>query len=83
MHAHLLQSCPTLFDPMDYSLPGSSVHGFPLARILQSVAMPSLQGIVATQRSNLHLLHWQTDSLPTEPLGEDPIKIRPHQISQY
>ena len=25
--AKLLQSCLTLCDPMDYSLPGSSVHG--------------------------------------------------------
>ena len=25
-HARLLQSCPTLCNPMDYSLPGSSVH---------------------------------------------------------
>ena len=23
----VIQSCPTLWDPMDYSLPGSSVHG--------------------------------------------------------
>ena len=28
MHAKLLQSCPTLCDPVDYSLPRSSVHGF-------------------------------------------------------
>ena len=27
MHAKLLQSCPTLWDPMEYSPPGSSVHG--------------------------------------------------------
>jgi len=27
VHAKLLQSCMTLCDPMDYSLPGSSVHG--------------------------------------------------------
>ena len=27
MHAKSLQSCPTLCDPMDCSLPGSSVHG--------------------------------------------------------
>ena len=27
MPAKLLQSCPTLCDPMDCSLPGSSVHG--------------------------------------------------------
>ena len=27
MHAKSLQSCPTLCDPVDCSLPGSSVHG--------------------------------------------------------
>ena len=31
----------TLCDPMDYSLPGSSVHGIFLARILEWVVMPS------------------------------------------
>ena len=35
------QSCPTLCDPMDCYLPGSSVHGILQARILQQVAMPS------------------------------------------
>ena len=35
------QSCLTLCDPMDCSLPGSSVHGILQARILESVAMPS------------------------------------------
>ena len=34
------QSCPTLCDPMDCSLPGSSVHGFLQARILEWVAIP-------------------------------------------
>ena len=29
------QSCPTLSDPMDYSLPGSSIHGIFQARILE------------------------------------------------
>ena len=29
------QSCPTLSDPMDYSLPGSSVHGIFQARVLE------------------------------------------------
>ena len=28
MGAQSLQSCPTLGNPMDYSLPGSSIHGF-------------------------------------------------------
>ena len=33
------QSCLTLCDPMDYSLPGSSVHGILRARILEKVAI--------------------------------------------
>ena len=35
------QSCPTLCDLMDYSLPGSSVHGISQARILEWVAISS------------------------------------------
>ena len=38
--ATLLQSCPTLCDPMDYSPPGPSVHGILQARILEWVAIP-------------------------------------------
>ena len=34
------QSCPTLCDPMDYSPPGSPVHGVLQARILEWVACP-------------------------------------------
>ena len=33
--AKLLQSCPTLSDPMDCSLPGSSIHGIFQARTLE------------------------------------------------
>ena len=36
--------CQTLCDPMDYSPPGSSVHGILQARILKWVAMPSSRG---------------------------------------
>ena len=44
VHAKLLQWCPTLCDPMDYSLPGSSVHGILQAKLLEWVAMPSSRG---------------------------------------
>ena len=37
--AKLRQSCPTLCDPMDYSLPGSSLHGILQARVLELVAI--------------------------------------------
>ena len=33
--SEVTQSCPTLRDPMDYSLPGSSVHGIFQARVLE------------------------------------------------
>ena len=38
------QPCPTLCDPMDGSLPGSSGHGILQARILKWIAMPSWRG---------------------------------------
>ena len=38
------QSCLTLRDPVDYSPPGSSVHGLFQARVLEWVAMPSSRG---------------------------------------
>jgi len=33
--SEVAQLCPTLCDPMDYSLPGSSVHGIFHARVLE------------------------------------------------
>ena len=40
----LLQSCPALCDTVDCSLPGSSVHGIILARILECFAISSSRG---------------------------------------
>ena len=33
--SEVVQSCPSLRDPMDCSLPGSSVHGISQARVLE------------------------------------------------
>ena len=66
MCAKLLQLCPTLHDPMDYNLLGSSIHGIFQARILVWYHT-LLQGIFLTQGSNLNLLcllHWQVDTSP-------------------
>ena len=46
------QTCPTLCNPMDCSPPGSLPMGILQARILEWVAMPSLQRIFPTQRQN-------------------------------
>ena len=39
--AKSLQSCPTLYDPIDGSPPGSSIPGILQARILEWAAFPS------------------------------------------
>ena len=44
LRAKLLQSCPTLCNPVDCSPPGSSVHGILQARILEWVAVPFSRG---------------------------------------
>ena len=55
MRAESLQLCPTLCDPMDCSLPGSSVCGILQARILEWVVMPSFR-ILPIQGLNPGLL---------------------------
>ena len=40
----LVAQCPTLCDPMDYSRPGSSVHGILQERILEWMAVPFSRG---------------------------------------
>ena len=40
--SEVAQSCPTLRDPMDCSLPGSSIHGLFQARVLVWVAIAFL-----------------------------------------
>ena len=37
--SEVAQSCPTHSDPMDCSLPGSSIHGIFQARVLEWVAI--------------------------------------------
>ena len=55
MHAKSLELRPTLCDPMDCSLPGSSVYAILQARILEWVAIPFLQEVFSTQGLNLGL----------------------------
>ena len=52
IYAKLLQLWLTLCDPMDCSLPGSSVCGILQARTLQWAVMSSSRGIFPTQGSN-------------------------------
>ena len=51
--SEVTQSCPTLGDPMDCSLPGSSVHGICQVRVLE-------WGAIAFSGSQLRALIFQT-----------------------
>ena len=42
--SEVAQSCPTLWDPVDCSPPGSSIHGILQARILEWVAISFSRG---------------------------------------
>ena len=61
----VVKSCPTLCDPMDCNLPGSSVHGV-FQAILEGCSF-LFQSIFPSQELNPHLLClllWLADSLP-------------------
>ena len=68
----LLQPSLTLWDPMDCSSPGSSVHGILQPRILEQVAIPSSRRSSWPRNQTcvscpLSLLHRQVGSLPLGP----------------
>ena len=55
VHALCCSLCVILCDPMDYSLPGSSVHGIFQARILEWVAI-SFSNLFFKNTINIHIL---------------------------
>ena len=61
-----IQLCPTLCDPMDCSLPGSSVHGIFQARILEWVALFPSPGDLSNPGIELRSPTLHADSLPSE-----------------
>ena len=65
--------CLSLCNPMDCSLPGSSVHGILQARILDSVAIPFSRGSSQSRdEPSSPALH--ADSVPCKPPGKIPDK---------
>ena len=54
--SEVAQSCSALSDPMDYSLPGSFIHGFSRQEYWSGVPLP-VQGIFPTQGLNPGLPH--------------------------
>ena len=58
-----------LCDPVDYSLPGFSIHGISQGRILEWVAISFSRGS-SQYRDRTRSPALQTDSLPSEPPGK-------------
>ena len=67
MRAKLLQSCPTLCNPMDCSPPGYSVHGICQAGILEWVAISSSRGSSRPRGLIQGLLHCRQILLSVPP----------------
>ena len=76
--AELLQSCQTLCDPVDYSLPHSSVPEILREKILEWVALPSSRES-SQPRDQIWVCYiyllWQVSSLPLAPPGKPVFNI--------
>ena len=71
--SEVAQSCPTPWDPMDYSPPGSAVHEILQARILEWVAISLSRGS-SQPRDGTWVSRTAADFLPSEPLRSDQIR---------
>ena len=97
MLCSVAQLCTTLWDPMNCSPPGSSVHGILQERIVEWVAMPSSRGPSQSKdQTSISCFSWVADRLftaepslgtklcPTlcDPMGCSPPGSSVHGISQ-
>ena len=69
--SEVAQSCPTLSDPMDFSLPGSSIHGIFQARVVEwgAIAFSNMgttipQTMWHSQRIYVSGLTWKSLNTP-------------------
>ena len=72
MNVLVTQSCPALWNPMDCSPPGSSVHGILQAGLLEWIAI-SFSSQSSWPRDQTHvscICCFAVDSLSSEPLGK-------------
>ena len=56
--SEVAQLCPTLSDPMDCSLPGSSIHGVFQARVLEWLPLPSLNFLATSWENDECSVSW-------------------------
>ena len=76
------QSCLTLCNPMDCSLPGFSVHGILQARILEWVTISFSRGSSQHRGSNPGLLHWRQTLSPLSHGPKNEPRFKPHSTTK-
>ena len=72
------QSCPTLHDPMDCSLPGSSAHGIFQARVLEwgvTNTIDNIKGYGESQEGQSNRLTAMENEMQLEKTAQDRIMI--------
>ena len=70
MKVKVAQSCQTLCDPMDCSLPGFSIHGILQARILEWVGISFSRGDIPNPGIKPGSPALEADALTSEPPGK-------------
>ena len=68
--SEVAQSCPILCDPMNCSLPGSSIHGIFQARILEWAAISFSRRASQPRDQTWVSCIAEADALPSEPPGK-------------
>ena len=72
-HCEVAQSCLTLCDPLDCSLPGFSIHGILQARILEWVTISFSRG--SSRPGDRTWVSHEADALTSEPPGKPCYKL--------
>ena len=72
--SEIAQSCLTLWDPTDCSLPGSSIHGIFQARVLEWVTIPFSRGS-SWPRDHTQISRTVGEPLPSEPPGKSWVTV--------
>ena len=66
--SEVAQSCPTLSDPLDCSLPGSSIHGIFQARVLEWGAISFSK--LNIQKTKIMASSWEIDRETVETVSD-------------
>ena len=74
--SEVAQLCPTLSDPVDCSLPGSSVHGIFQARVLElgAIAFSEMSSLGPSNSSPQYAFN-KSACIPQKPLASMPLAI--------